>query len=246
MINWKGIGGALAVTLVGLGLIGAYVSNREQTLRAATETKKVLVFTKDLPAHHMVGDNDLGIKEIPKGLVLEGGFVSAREVAGRELAIPVLAGEQVIGAKLMLAGETSLRNRLPKGYRAIAVEVNNGAQLSGELKIGDYVDIILAESAWGEAKGRTLLDNVQVIGIKTPDTGESWQTDGLNLILAVRPPEAEKLAVAGDAGKLYVALRNQNEIQPVSVIPRRAPKQTTGAAGQVMIFRGLEGEAVKP
>lgn len=102
--------------------------------------------------------------------------------------------------------------RIPDGYRAMTLPVNDALAVAGWLKVGTRVDVLVTEkdaSADAEPATKLALQNIQVLGSDRSITrDESGQVRQISYVtLLVTAADAEKLASAEVAGTLRFALR---------------------------------------
>jgi Flp pilus assembly protein CpaB len=133
--------------------------------------------------------------------VLAGAFSETDELVDQITVVPVIAGEQLISAKVVggegtaaLGDNPPLSLVLPEGSRAVAAPIANVDAVSGLVRPGDYVDVILAikfnvldaagESIGSDSMATTILQNVKVLSIEqdvtTTTIGEGDEAVGGN------------------------------------------------------------------
>ncbi len=157
------------------------------------------------------------LKVVPylKESVPDQAFAELAELDGRILIAPLGAGEPVTSAKLAsdaiaAGGVSALVN---PGRRAMSVKGNKVMGLSGFVKPGNRVDVLVTLDTDGRQNDRpiakTVLENVPVLA-----TGEKLEADEDGKVapvdvytLEVTPEEGERLALAATKGTLNFALR---------------------------------------
>lgn len=146
-------------------------------------TTPVLVAAQDISSGTRVTTEMLTVKSVASADVLTGAFSDSDDLVGQITLVPIVAGEQVISAKVV-GGDASISSFgddppvslvIPEGMRAVSANVSNSAAVGGLVRPGDYVDIILAAQidvvdAAGETIGSntiavTLMQNVQLIAL---------------------------------------------------------------------------------
>jgi len=203
----------------------------------------VVVATQDIPAGTRVTEGMVDRKSISAEAVLAGVFTNKKDVVGQVTRVPLVNGEQVIPSKVTATGaaiadveDPPLAYVIPEGKRAVSVEVSSQIGVSGLIRPGDYVDVILTiqvrggggtgESANTDQITRTILQNVQVLSVDqdiaipsqdtegAPSVGGSADSnpDATTVTLAVSPVHGEVLTVAetcgqNNGGRLALALR---------------------------------------
>ena len=108
---------------------------------------------------------------------------------------------------------------LKPGKRAISIKGTKVLGLSGLVKPGDRVDVLLITTnpKTKESVNKTVFENVRVLATGTQlvenDEGKPSPVD--NYTLEVTPEEGEKLVLASTKGKLQFALRNMLDTETV-------------------------------
>lgn len=146
-----------------------------------------------------------------------GAFGSPGEVAGRVLGVAVGANEAVTEAKLADASVVGggVSALIEPGKRAMSVKGNAVMGLSGFVRPGDRVDVIVSlvqgRGNNDEPVTKLVLERVKVLAtgtqLQAPDAdGAVASVDVYTLELT--PEESERLALAATQGTLNFALRN--------------------------------------
>ena len=116
---------------------------------------------------------------------------------GRTAAATIEKGEAVIGSRLAPDGLRGVAALVPPGWRALAVPVGPTVVA---LSVGDHVDLIagfdVANATGGQAPAFTVADSAVVVAV-----------DAERVTVAVREPDAERVAFAIVAGTVVPALR---------------------------------------
>ena len=205
--------GSLAVA-AGL-LVGYSVYDR---LRASAGSNhdpgvEVVVAANDIPIGTKLADRDVLLARYPQSNLPAGVFSKKAQVAGRGVILPISKGEFILPSKLALENAgAGLPSMIPPGMRAVSVRVNDVVSVAGFVQPGTRVDILLTGNAGsgGERQTSTVLENVAVIAV-----GKSLlerfgvgETSAPVITLLVSPDDAQKLALAGQGGRIQLALRN--------------------------------------
>src|SRR4030042_1441324 len=150
----------------------------------------VVVANQSIPVGTRVTEEMVTMKEIASDAVLADAYRDTGDVVDQVARVPLVAGEQVIPAKVKATGaaitdvETPpLAYMVPEGKRAVAIQVDSVIAASGLIRAGDYVDVILTvkieggdsaeasrtaaqgSKAVGDQVARTILQNAQVLSI---------------------------------------------------------------------------------
>src|SRR5262249_26574769 len=112
--------------------------------------------------------------------------------------------------------QPGLSSRIPDGYRAVSVKVDEASSVAGFITPGSYVDVsaILNERANNrdQTSSRIILQNVKVgaVGQSLNSSGPDGKANQLcrSVTLLVKPEEVPKLQMAASRGMVHLALRN--------------------------------------
>lgn len=170
---------------------------------------------RDLPAGNRIQPDDLKLVALERKDLPKEAFLKNSEVVDRAVAVPVAASELVLSGKLAAKGSgEGLTALIEPGTRAISVQVNEISGVSGFIQPGTRVDILFTRVfSNGDAATTTILQNVRVIaygrrldpGAKLDPRDTSKPTVAT---LLVSQEQAEKLVLAGQRGRIQLALRN--------------------------------------
>ena len=179
------------------------------------------------------------------------------EYFGSVVREPILAGEPIVGRKIVRAGDSGyMAAYLEPGMRAMAIAVSTETAAGGFILPGDRVDVIVTVELEGgsddepnRAKfaSRLVLQNVKVLAIDQSTRAEDDQQAvvGATATLEIAPTDTETLALAKAAGTLSLTLRSYADTAGPSGrvgSPARTPVASRPAT--VRIFRGGEPEVV--
>ncbi|MDY7000942.1 MAG: Flp pilus assembly protein CpaB [Thermodesulfobacteriota bacterium] len=167
----------------------------------------------------------------------EGYFSDAKLLQGRMPAVDLVKNEPITASRLLSKdlASSAVSARITPGKRALAVKGNKVLGLSGFIRPGSRVDVLVTieDSSQKKAKSRTkiVLENIRVLA-----TGEELDRSGSDkdlspvdtYTLEVTPAQSERLALAATRGTLHFALRNPADNEPVTTVGASVP--TTLAA----------------
>jgi pilus assembly protein CpaB len=217
------IAGIIVAILVG---IGTYSWLQKRTAVKPTQTvvtQPVVVAAADLPWGTILNASQEAsqVKTVDflKTSLPQGSFSKPSEVEGRTLLYPVMAGEPIFDSQLaptsvQAGGVGALIS--PK-KRAIAFAVNKVIGVSGFIKPGNHVDVLVTI----EGITKTVLENVRVltVGPLMVPTGTQQNPPPPPpdvITMEVTTDEAEKLAMAATAGKVMLVLRNPTDTDSIT------------------------------
>jgi len=176
------------------------------------------------------------------------------EYFGSVVREPILAGEPIVGRKIVRAGDSGyMAAYLEPGMRAMAIRVNVETAAGGFILPGDRVDLVLTRETnlgnVGASEGdrskftsATVLQNIKVLAIdQSTRAGDDEQAVvGATATLEVGPRDAEALALAKSEGDLSLVLRSYADTAGPSGRVQAARVQTSA----VRIYRGGAPEVV--
>jgi len=211
--------GCSAVALVGLW---AAVDGYEEQLEAAQrgdDEVYVVVAARDLYQGIGVTEDDLYAVQFPTSELPEGVFLTPEHVVGRVPRERILANELVRAERLARpeVGE-GLHAVIPRGQRAVSIDLDGGRALQGVLEPGSFVDVLVTvtpDEAGAEAQTSTLLQAMYVLAVNSRQPGEPADVAAArgadlhpSVTLLVGSDQAEQLAHAQQVGEVRVVLRS--------------------------------------
>lgn len=187
---------------------------------------RTLVAARPIPAGSLLRAEDLGVREVPTG---EAGAGVLRDTpdARAELAGALVRRYLESGERIAIEDVLRPRDRgflaavLRPNMRAITVGVDAVTGTAGLIWPGDRVDLLLTQSLDERVTqlsrrvvGETVLNDVRVIAVDQQLTqgaaGANAAPEGKvarTVTLEVTPEEAERVAVAGQLGRLSLTIR---------------------------------------
>jgi pilus assembly protein CpaB len=190
------------------------------------DTVMVIVAARDLYQGVTITEDDLYAVQIPPKYLPEGVFLSPEHVVGRIPRERILANEFVRADRLAdPESGVGLNAVIPRGMRAISINISDGAALSGFLNPNNYVDVLVtvqpeeATSAQKMPETRTLLQAVFVLGVNSRMQKETAETakekrgsQKPSVTLLVTADQAEQIAHAENLGEIVLTLRNDLDV----------------------------------
>lgn len=179
----------------------------------------------------------LEVLKLPSNAVPEGAFTTVAQVlaqdhGGAPVALtPIASREPLLPAKLSGPGaRASVAAEIGDGFRAYTIKVTDVTGVGGHALPGDRVDVVLMRDTTPDGATRhfvsqVVLQNVRVLGVDlNADLSSDKPANPSTATLEVTVPDTQKLAMAGDLGKLSLALRKTGsvEIAQTSVMPTAA------------------------
>ncbi len=133
---------SLAAGVFAVIAIMLYLNAREKELLQQSALQDVVVTTRDVLENTPLDERMIQTIQVPRKYLQPGAIGKAGEVIGRVVAVPMPRGTQVTGQGLLAGGRESLAFNVPRGMRAIAVAVNDVTGVGGQLRPGNFVDLI--------------------------------------------------------------------------------------------------------
>lgn len=204
------------------------------------ETVEVLVAKNDLSRGDVIANTEIGWQVWPK-VSANGNFIvksarpdAVKEFTGAIVRVSVQAGQPIFDPMVVLAkGSGFLAAILPKGMRAVALDITAETAAGGFILPEDHVDILLtrhdksAEKITGTEKivSDTILRNVRVLAVDQAVEEKSGQkvVVGRTATVELTPEQVETLAMARQQGSLSLSLR--------SLVDSQSSMPEGGAAG---------------
>ena len=214
-----------------LGLI-AYIMNRpapeaQVAEKASAPLTRYLVAARPLKAGTLTRDEDFRsdpLDSVPTGAIRDT-TDDRNRLQGSLVRKNLDTGSPITSENLLLRGDRGfLASVLEPGTRAISIKVDAESGVSGLIKPGDYVDVVLTQVAANadvarRALSETLLQNVRIIAIDQ----EIVQGGGANnttaakvaqtVSLQLAPEQVKRIAVAKNLGSLSLAMRSAVELR---------------------------------
>ena len=177
----------------------------------------------------------LVILKLPSNAVPEGAFSTMDQVLSKDgggapvVLTAISAREPLLPSKLSGAGaRASVAAEIGDGFRAYTIKVSDVTGVGGHALPGDRVDVVLMRDLTPDGNVRTYVSevvtqNIRVLGVDlNADLTSNKPATPSTATLEVSVPDAQKLAVAGDLGKLSLALRRTGSTDLAQTGPLRA------------------------
>ncbi|MBV9527434.1 Flp pilus assembly protein CpaB [Sphingomonas sp.] len=205
-----------------LGLFAVYIANvyltGKQEQAALGGTTKVAVASVPLAYGTDITPDKVRFVDYPNSSIPPGVFVNAAQLKQRVALLPIGVNEPILASKISGTGQgASIAALLPDGMRAASVRINDVSGVAGFVQPNDSVDVLITRQvAGGTGAGQQvtdiLLQNVRVIAIdQTAKNDDGSPKVAHTATLEVNPLDAQKLALAQEAGTLSLVLRKPGE-----------------------------------
>lgn len=221
------LGIAVILGIVAVLLANAYFSGVEERQERVAEDQqlvRIVVATQPLEFGSELTADNLRLQNWPAASVPEGAFteIEAATRDGRVALRPIVVGEPVLADKVSgLDGRAVLSALLPEDMRAISISIAAVTGVSGFVRPGDIVDIILTRQIPGDGAGSddmmtdVIMESVPVLAIdQVASTDATQPALGTTAVVQVDQFDAQKLILAQRLGVLSLALRNVEDQMP--------------------------------
>ena len=205
---------ALVVSVV----VSYFLYNRiKRQYAQSTAPVKVVAAVKQLDPGATITADSVALVDWPVNFPIEGAMTKTQDAVGRMVMFPVAAKEPIRESLLAAPGSVGLAGKIPNGMRAVAVETNDVANVSGFLYPGCHVDVLVTfrpqTGRNDEEVTATVLQNIEVLS-----TGERLQPDPSGkpekvrqVTMLLSPDDSEKLVLAANQGIVQFVMRNGDD-----------------------------------
>jgi pilus assembly protein CpaB len=191
----------VVLALLGAGVAVAAGRNTDDG-GSAGATRQVVVATRDIAAGTPVAANLVAVRAVSRAAVPANAVTSVAQLTGQVALFPIAANLVVTPQMFGVQGVAAAGGvALPKGKRAIGVELGFAPGALRYIVPGDRIDVLASRKAGDASKTTVLLTGVQVVAT-TPGTGNGAPTaatagaGNLDFLLAVDQDQAIVLANA--------------------------------------------------
>jgi pilus assembly protein CpaB len=250
------IGSAGLAIYMARGLVG---QKRVETVQVnKIETVDVLVASKNLQMGEKLAGGSIAWQAWPKSTVSSLMITNEAQPDARtkyetaRARANIFEGEPILEKKLVLPNENGFMSAiLPKGMRAISVNVSAETGAGGFILPNDRVDVLLTRkiddgTSKKSAASETVLTNVRVLAIDQTfrpkgEEDKEYVVADKTATLELDPRQAEVISMAQDVGQLSLALRSIRENDGVPLadnVPKLSDKYANGTdSGEMTIIR---------
>ena len=206
--------------VVGLVAIKFLVDTVQRAQGESPETITTFVAKVDVPASIELSAEMLAQVETPKSpLVPEGAFTKAEDLIGRVTSKSIPQGSVISPLSLAPPGtHPGLTERIEEGFRAVSLRIDDVTGVAGQIRPGDFVDVIVVMRVNRGRKtatiSRIILQKIKVIAVGQ-NLGSSAETSSAtparSVTLLVRDVDVPKLHLAQTQGTITLAMRGADD-----------------------------------
>jgi pilus assembly protein CpaB len=244
-------------------LLNAEIQRTEQRYAQRYAPREVLVAAQDLPAGSILDASMLARRTVPSRFAPRSalGPDGLARAAGARLAQSLEAGDPIRPSMFASATPGTLADRLPKGHRALTIQVDDTRSQSGLIVPGDHIDLLQAVEILRNGERavvvRTLLESVPVLATgrraDAVNVAANAESSALaappgydTLTLRVTPQDARRISIAEREGELLVTLRAPGDLAPATVSAGPEPPARPALQGAAHIDGWIGGRGQGP
>lgn len=257
---------AIVTVLIGAAVAGSAVAYTHAFIKvpsAREPMRDVVIAVEEIPFGQTIGSEMVAVQSWPAHAVPNGTFSSLTEVVGtsegqsRRAKLALAKGDVLLDSKISDFGEqVSITQQIDPDMRAVTIRVNDVTGVAGFIAPADRIDLTLTRTVDQNLVSSTILQDVEVLGIDQQAAGERRQGGKIKTVtVQVEPIDAQKLALAQQAGTLSLSLRHidaadQQVLDSISVsdLTERAkskPKKTERGLPSIVVNRGGRRETIE-
>jgi len=242
---------AVAILMAGLASFGVWLTVRSMPVREVEIARaQAVVAARPLTVGTMVTKDDVKIVAWPAANQVPGSFTDIDKAVNRGIIVSIAENEPLTENKLAAIGSgAGLPPTIPEGMRAISVRVNEVDGVAGFVIPGTRVDVMVTVKRPDTTpQTRTVLSNVTVLTAGTRYDQERATAEGKPIptsvvTLLLTPPDAEKMTLAAEEGRVMLALRNPLDTAPTKTDGARY-NQLLGDSSPEPIVKQVGGRRV--
>jgi pilus assembly protein CpaB len=169
-----------------------------------------------IPMASEITNDMIEVVQAPKAFVPKEAFNKKEDVVGRVSNVIIPKDMPVVANLLAPKGTTAgMEARIPQGYRAVAVKVDESSGVAYLVKPGSRVDVVAVMTAergrGSETISKTILQNIEVgaVGQELGSNADKGAAVTKSVTLLLKPEDVPSLHLAAQKGKILLAMRNQ-------------------------------------
>lgn len=227
--NWLLLTGAIIIGAVAFFLSYSAINTKIKQLDEDAIKGKVMasvvVASRNLQPGELINSSSVSLRKIPQEFINSSSITgdNFETVDGQGLLLAVKAGEPILSSYTVTRGGAYFSGTLKPGRRALTIEVDEISSISGMLRAGDKIDILVTAKqpkrigivAATDDMTFPLLSNLVVLA-----TGQAQRGSGnaavtyTHITLDVTPDEANSIIAAKTGGKMTAVLRSPTDELP--------------------------------
>jgi pilus assembly protein CpaB len=216
-------GGAV---MVARGLIDPAVQPAGEA--EAREVGTVVVASADIPFGANVTYELVRLQEWPLEALPPEAFLTLDELLGSDSQDPRRARRSMVRGEPLLRGKVSdfgervtIADAIEPGKRVMTIRVDDVSGVGGFVTPGDRVDVVMTRQTDGNMMAATILQDITVRAIdQISDEDRDKPNVVRSVTVEVSPEDTQRLALAQQAGRLSLSLRNvgNRDVTPLRTV----------------------------
>lgn len=236
----------------GCGLVAMLGVQQAMQVQAPVkaQTVKVVVALENIETGMKLTADNTSYKEMPVSSIPEDAALKEEDIQDRAAKVPLMSGDVVRKSKLTEKGEWGKSVGIPAGMRVIGIPVDDSHTISGLIRPGDRVDVLVTYQGRGDrgaqvSKTKTLLEYVEVFGMDDQTASKMDHKDkGVHAKIAsliVTPEQAGYVILAQRKGTLALSWRRRSddELAQTKAVDEKLMEELEGTVG--MSESGYDG-----
>lgn len=199
-----------------IGLRG-YVEQRGQLQAESINYLEAAIAAVTIPENTVITEEMLALMSFPEGYVMSDGFTSTDQLVGSVARASIYQGEQILNNRVLLdvsGEEAKLSYQIPDDKRAISIPISERSAVSGHVKKGDYVDLLMTMPLKDHVASISEFTKVKVLWVGQANRAVDDTAMPSTMVLLVTPKQSKDLVIAMSEGTVTVALRSSFENDP--------------------------------
>lgn len=257
---------ALLTAVLGVVIAGSAVVYTHAFIKvpgAQEPIRDVVVAVGDIPFGQIIDKEMLAVQSWPAHAVPSGSFSSLDEIIDdregqeRRARSALVEGDILLASKISDFGKpVSITQQIDPMMRAVTISVNDVTGVAGLIAPADRIDLTLTRNVDQQLMTSTILQDVEVLGIDHPGNGKNRSSGNAKTVtVQVEPGDAQKLALAQQAGTLSLSLRHIDAadrpalgsigVSDLTEPETAAPKKKKSSLPEIVVNRGGERSTVE-
>lgn len=229
---------------VASAVVFSVITNYQNELATAVQpelTVPVMVAATELAQGRTIAQTDLAVTDLPPDYVPDSVLRQPEQAIGRVPRERILAREFIREERLAdPESGVGLNAIIPRGMRALSINISNGSAVSGFLNPGNYVDVLVTLEGDEDRKTETvtMLQAVTVLAVNDRiGSGQSGtrERSSPSVTVAVTPEQAERLTHAAVEARVVLTLRNDIDVTRVETHGARSEALLGGETSEKRI-----------
>jgi Flp pilus assembly protein CpaB len=252
-------GVAIVLALVAAVLVLVYVQKHDSSVQNANGQVTVLVATRTIsqftPGNQVVDGRMFRETKVSRDSLADGAITNPDALKGLVARDNVYPGEQLTTNQFQRSQTTSVAVKLKPDQRAIALPVDPGSGLIGQVQSGDHVDVVGTFDVLPVGPNglpiigaqpipltRTIVSDALVltapVAVAAAGATASDSSHGPDITLAIGTADVDRLMFAQAKGQLWFVLRppgSNVNVNPLSVVDVDAVLRGASSARPIVL-----------